>query len=288
MSGSRVKFVAEVSSNHNQDLNRCLKFIDIASEIGCDAVKFQLFKVDQLFAPEILRESRKHRERKKWELPLEYIPILSNRAKEKAIEFSCTPFYIEAVNELLPYVDFYKIASYELLWHDLISACAQTDKPLVLSTGMSVIDEVFSAVSCFNKSGGKNLTLLHCVSRYPAQVDECNLVAIEQMRNLFSCNVGWSDHSVQTSVVNRAVHRWGASMIEFHLDIEGRGVEFNSGHCWLPQKIATLIEEVRYAEKADGDITQHPVKSEIAERVWRADPSDGLRPLLSQRSSFHV
>src|ERR1700676_112301 len=105
-------FVAEVSSNHHRELGRCLDFIRTAAGIGCDAVKFQLFRVRELFA----RES--------WELPVEFLPDLARGCHEAGVLFSCTPFYLEAVGELLPFVDFYKIASYELMWDDLLKACA--------------------------------------------------------------------------------------------------------------------------------------------------------------------
>ena len=101
-------FIAEVSSNHSKSIDRALSFIDSASKVGCDAVKFQLFKIDKLFAPEILENSKQHRDRRQWELPLEFLPILSHRCKERGIQFSCTPFYLEAVNELEQYVDFIK------------------------------------------------------------------------------------------------------------------------------------------------------------------------------------
>ena len=126
-----VKFIAEVSSNHSRDIKRAIEFIDVASKIDCDAVKFQLFKIDRLFAPEILKHSKQHRDRKQWELPVEFLPELAKRCKEKNIQFSCTPFYLEAVQELEPYVDFYKIASYELLWDNLLIACAITKKPVI-------------------------------------------------------------------------------------------------------------------------------------------------------------
>ena len=135
-------FIAEVSSNHSRNIDRALEFIDLASQIGCDAVKFQLFKIDKLFAPEILKKSKQHRDRIQWELPLEFLPLLSKRCKDKDIQFSCTPFYLDAVQELEPYVDFYKIASYELLWDDLLIACALTEKPVIISTGMANLDEI--------------------------------------------------------------------------------------------------------------------------------------------------
>ena len=137
-----VKFVAEVSSNHDRDIQRSKDFIKAASDIGCSGVKFQLFKIDQLFAPEILAKSEKVRKRKEWELPLEFIPVLSEYAHSLNLQFSCTPFYLEAVKELEPYVDFYKIASYELLWKELFIECVKTGKPLVFSTGMATIEEI--------------------------------------------------------------------------------------------------------------------------------------------------
>ena len=142
-----VKFIAEVSSNHARDLARAKRFIAAAAEAGADAVKFQLFKVDELFAPEILARSNEHRARKEWELPVKFLPELQRACGEHGLAFSCTPFYLKAVAELEPYVDFYKIASYELLWTDLLKEVGATGKPVVLSTGMSTMPEIRAAVA---------------------------------------------------------------------------------------------------------------------------------------------
>ena len=88
-------FIAEVSSNHNQSLDRCLQFVDTAKDIGCDSVKFQLFRVEKLFAPQILKKSERHLSRKKWELPLEFIPKIADRCNELDISFACTPFILK-------------------------------------------------------------------------------------------------------------------------------------------------------------------------------------------------
>ncbi len=278
--------VAEVSSNHHRNIERCFAFIDTAAQIGCQAVKFQLFKIDQLFAPEILVRSEQHRQRRKWELPVEFLPQLAQRCQEQQIQFSCTPFYLEAVAELKPYVDFYKIASYELLWDELLSACAQTGKPVVLSTGMATIAEISHAVEVLRSAKVSDLTLLHCVSGYPTPLTECNLAAIETLRQEFNCPVGWSDHSTLPKVVSRAVQRWGAEMIEFHLDLEGKGEEFEVGHCWLPDSMAQLITTLKQEMQADGDGIKQPTPSELPDRVWRADPADGLRPRLVVRQEW--
>jgi N-acetylneuraminate synthase len=294
MPTDKVKFVAEVSSNHNQDIERCLAFIDKAAEIGCDAVKFQLFKIEELFAPEILSKSEEIQRRKGWELPLSFLPEISSRCKEKNIKFGCTPFYLKAVEELYQHVDFYKVASYELLWNDLLTACAKTGKPLVISTGMATLDEVKFAVDILVKAKCKNLTILHCVSGYPTPVNECNLAAIETIRALLcsklqapSPSVGWSDHSVNPGVIYRAIHRWEAEMIEFHLDLDGTGEEYKTGHCWLPDQIKTVIETVRSGFQADGTGKKAPTPSELPDRDWRADPEDGLRPLKHIRETFN-
>ena len=283
------RFIAEVSSNHHRDLDRCLAFIDRAAEIGCDGVKFQLFRVRELFAPEILAASPKHREREQWELPPAYLEPLAERARARGIAFGCTPFDLRAVEELRPWVDFYKVASYELLWDDLIAACARTGKPLVLSTGMADAPEVEHAFDVATAAGARDLTILHCVSTYPTPADEANLAVLGSLRSLSArapevdLQLGWSDHSLEPGVIHRAIHRHGAEMVEFHLDLDGDGEEYGSGHCWLPDAIGEVIRQVRAGLSADGSGRKRPVPSEVPERPWRADPSDGLRPLRATR-----
>lgn len=279
-------FIAEVSSNHHQDLERCYDFIDTAAVSGCQAVKFQLFKIDQLFSPEILEKSERHRLRKQWELDESFIPLLAEQCRLKNIQFSCTPFYLDAVNILKPHVDFFKIASYELLWDELIARCAKTKRPLILSTGMANLDEIDHAVGVARDAGCKDLTLLHCVSAYPTPVDQCNLRSIDTLRTRYQCKVGWSDHSVSPAVIYRATQRWQAETVEFHLDLDGTGEEYAAGHCWLPAEISEVISLVSQASSADGSGEKIAVNAEEVDRLWRADPSDGLRPFVQLRGSF--
>ncbi len=279
-------FIAEVSSNHHRDLERCFDFIRTAAAAGCDAVKFQLFRINELFAPEILAASEVHRRRQAWELPVEFIPELKACCVENRIQFSCTPFYLGAVEELAPYVDFFKIASYELLWDDLLMACARTGLPVILSTGMATLEEIDHAIACMQEAGARDITLLHCVSAYPTPPDECNLAVLETLRQRYGVKVGWSDHSVSAPVINRAVHRWDADVVEFHLDLDTTGEEYAAGHCWLPHQIQAVISSCRGGMVIDGCGDKVLAPSESADREWRADPSDGLRPLKPVRSSF--
>jgi sialic acid synthase SpsE len=277
-------FIAEASSNHGRDLARALSFVDAAADAGCDAVKFQLFKIDRMFAPEILERSAKHRARREWELPRAHLAPLAERCLKRGIQFSCTPFYIEAVEELRPFVAFYKVASYELLVSDLLKACAHTGKPVVLSTGMATMEEIESAAHTLKSAGASDVTLLHCVSTYPTPAAEANLSAIASIREATGCAVGWSDHTRRPAVIERAVHHWGARAVEFHLDLDGEGAEYAAGHCWLPEEIAPVIARIRESIVVDGTGFKGPQPSELADREWRADPSDGMRPLRGVRA----
>ncbi|HEX2759857.1 MAG TPA: N-acetylneuraminate synthase family protein [Rhizomicrobium sp.] len=279
-------FIAEASSNHGRDLSRAKAFVDAAADAGCDAVKFQLFKIDRMFAPEILAKSPKHRARAEWELPHSHLEPLAEHCRTRKIQFSCTPFYLEAVAELAPFVDFYKIASYELLVGDLLKASARTGKPVVLSTGMATMDEIKKAALCLQNAGASDVTLLHCVSAYPTPACEANLSAIETIRAATGLPVGWSDHTRRAAVIERAVHHWNARVVEFHLDLDGKGAEYAAGHCWLPDEIAPVIARIRESFVADGAGFKGPQPSELSDREWRADPVDGMRPLKHVRLAY--
>jgi sialic acid synthase SpsE len=281
-----VRFIAEVSSNHHRDLDRCLDFIESAAQLRCWAVKFQLFRVRELFAPAVLAQRADLLAREAWELPAEFLPDLKRACRKAGLAFGCTPFYLGAVDALVPYVDFIKIASYELLWTQLLEACARSGKPLILSTGMATIPEIGGAVETLRAAGCRDLTLLHCVSGYPAPVDQCNLAAIETLRREFRTPVGWSDHSANAGVIYAASLGHQASVVEFHLDLDGTGDEFKTGHCWLPERIAEVIRNVDDGLRAQGSGQKQPVAAEMTDREWRADPSDGYRPLLSTREAL--
>ncbi|MDJ0838436.1 MAG: N-acetylneuraminate synthase family protein [Acidobacteriota bacterium] len=279
-------FIAEVSSNHHRDLDRCRRFIDRAASAGFDAVKFQLFRIDRLFAPEVLARSQAHRRRREWELPLDFLPLLAEHCALRQVAFACTPFYLEAVDQLAPHVDFFKIASYELTWPRLLRACAATGKPVILSTGMADLAEVTDAVQILREAGAEKVTLLHCSSAYPTPPREANLAAVETIRAATGCPVGWSDHTRSPAVLYRAVHRWGAEVVELHLDLDGKGEEYAAGHCWLPQEIAPVIRTMRESMLTDGHGRKEPNAAELPDRDWRADPEDGLRPFKAVRADF--
>jgi len=237
-----MKLIGEVSSNHNKNLKRCFKFIDLCSELKFYAIKFQLFKIEKLFSRDVLKRSKKHRNRKKWELPISFIPKIFTYCKKKKIKFGCTPFYIEAVDILKPYVDFFKISSYELLREDLLIKCAQSKKTVIISTGMATYDEVKNAVKTLKKNKCKKIVVMHCISNYPAKIENCNLNSIKYLSKKLNCEIGWSDHSANPLLINEILIKYRIKFLEMHLDLDGKGYEYDFGHCWLPNEVKKLVD----------------------------------------------
>jgi sialic acid synthase SpsE len=244
-----TRFIAEIGSNHNRERERCLELVDAAAAAGCQAVKLQVFRVQDLFAAEALARYPRLAARRAWELPLGLLAPIRERCRERGIELGATPFGVWAAEALAERVDFLKVASYELLWPELIRACAATGRPLVISTGMATLQEVAAAVQTA-RSAGAEPRLLHCVSGYPTPPSQANLAAIATLRRRFGVPVGWSDHTGSERVVRRAVRRWGAVDVELHIDLDGRGNE-RGEHNWTPERLRALISSLAEAG-ADG------------------------------------
>jgi sialic acid synthase SpsE len=285
--------IAEVGSNHNRDLNRARALIEACAKAGATAAKLQVFKIDELFAPEVLARRPELAARKQWEFPMEMLPALREAADTARIELGATPFSLWAVAALRESLDFFKVASYELLWLDLIRECAATGKPLLISTGMASLEEIGPAVEAARGAGCRDLTLLHCVSGYPTPPEQANLAAIRTLREAFDCDVGWSDHTSQPWVAERAVKHWGATAVELHVDLDGGGFEAGE-HNWTPDDLRAFTDALGAQNdapvaggdesRADGDGIKRPMPIEMPDVEWRADPSDGLRPLIPVRA----
>lgn len=279
----RARLVAEVGSNHNGSLIRAAKLIDSAAEAGFWGVKFQQLKVEQLFRREALAARPELMERKKFEMDLEWHDELSKRAHEKGLMYGVTPFYSGCLSYLADRVDFFKLSSYQLLDRSIPTLVAAEGLPVILSTGMATMKECQEAVTALRAFGAEDLTLLHCVSSYPAPTDECNLAAIASLRKEFKCKVGWSDHTGSPTVVRAAIWRWDAELVELHFDLEDQaGAE--SKHSWTPRDVEALegwMHDLPSSElkQFDGHGSKIPARCELEERKWRSDPSDGLRPV---------
>jgi N-acetylneuraminate synthase len=290
-----TRFIAEIGSNHNGDPARALALVDACAAAGARAVKLQAFRVEDLFDPRLLTAREDLRARRAWELPLELVGVLRARCDALGLELGVTPFGLWAVDALAGQVDFLKVASYELLWHPLIEACARTGRPLILSTGMATLAEVAAAVAVARAAGAEDLRLLHCVSGYPTPRAEANLAAIATLRDAFGLEVGWSDHTVDAGVVRRAVRRWGATDVELHVDLDAGGGHEAGEHNWTPARLAAVTatlgepdpdDDDDAAAMADGTGEKVPTPAEAFDVGWRADPADGLRPLRATRATY--
>lgn len=270
-----VTFCAELASNHNGDLARCIDLIRRSAEAGFDIVKVQAFRLDRLYTPEVLAARRDIAARQAWELPLSWLPALAEACEQCGVRLAATAFDHDMVEILAPHVSALKVSSYDILRLDLIEACAATGLDVVISTGMATIDEVEAAILA--SIGARSLTLLHCVSQYPTPAVAAGVGCIELLREVAPASVvGVSDHSGLPGVIHRAVHRYDARWVELHVD-DGEGWD-TGPWCWPLRRAATLIRDIRGGIAADGD-GQLPPQGQEIERDWRADPLDGLRPM---------
>ena len=250
-----VEFFAEIGSNHNQDLDRAKRMIDEAGNIGCDGVKFQYFKADKMWDKETYPthwETIHSRE-----LPRSWLPELSKRAKAHGLLFGVSVFDVESVAHVAPFCDYLKIASFEAGYLDLVREAYKTNLRLMISLGQVYREEITEIIQ--NLPPQENpIDLLHCVSKYPAKLSECNLGIIRDNRLIN----GWSDHTRSINAICTAV-AIGAKVIEFHMDLDREGVE-KGGHCWNVGTAKAMIVIAKEAESAIGDMdwdTFHKVQN---------------------------
>ena len=169
---------------------------------------------------------------------------------------------------------------------ELLIKCIKSNKPVIISTGMATMKEVSQTIKFVKKFKNKKITILHCVSSYPAKYKYVNLSVIGMLREKFNINVGWSDHTVNSNVITRAIYKWNVRDIELHYDLDRKGYEFGNGHCWLPKQASELIKNINEGLLSDGKNLKRPTKPEMQDRLWRTDTSDGLRPFIKIRKKW--
>lgn len=284
-----IRFIADVGSNHNRSLERTVRLIQAAKEIGCDAVKFQAFD------ERLSRDPRTKAVLRERQLPLKFLPQIQAECKRLKIQLHCSVFHPDFVPALEPFVDEFKVGSYEILWLDLIKKCCDTGKPLGISCGGATMDEIGEALAVTNVKEQPPRTLYHCIPQYPANPIETELYRIHGLwhnfRGYSRLHFGYSDHTVCPQVmfsVMRAFdclissYRFGPReiSIEFHLDLnDEKGFEFKHGHCWTPkEETIRMIAKMQQMHESIYDQSIFENENYREMRANRTDPLSGSRP----------
>lgn len=270
--------IAEVGVNHDGNLRKALKLVEVAADVGADVCKFQAFSAENVvssWAPkapyQMLNTSPKesHIEMlRRLSMPDEHYTILADRCKMLGIEFLCTAFDIESLHMLQRVgLQRLKIPSGEVTNLPLLREFASVGLPIILSTGMSDLQEVVSAVNALVSSGADrgNLTLLHCTSQYPAPPESVNLRAMVAMQDALGLPVGYSDHTRGWEVSVAAV-ALGAVVIEKHLTLDSTAFGPDHSSSLEPHQFADLVKAVRVTETALGHEAKTPHSVEIPVR----------------------
>lgn len=258
-----VFFIAEAGVNHNGKLNQALRLIDAAVAAGADAVKFQTFRVDKLLtrtAPKASYQARttdkgetQHEMLSRLQLSEEDHAKLFAHCRDSGILFLSTPFEEESADYLTNLgVSALKIPSGEVTNIPFLEHIAGKGLPIILSTGMSTLAEVDTAVTAIREAGNEALVLLHCLSSYPANPAEANLRAMETMRRAFGVPVGYSDHTLGKAVAIAAV-ALGATVIEKHFTLDRALPGPDHSASLEPDELRQLVADIRSVQAALGD-----------------------------------
>lgn len=264
--------IAEAGVNHNGDLNLAKKLIDIAADVGVDAVKFQTFKAEKLVLQDTDKaeyqmkntgsEESQYQMLKKLELTESNFEELKDYAKKKNIIFLSTPFDDESADFLDNIgVPLFKIGSGELTNLPLLQRIAKKNKPVILSTGMATLGEIEEALYTLINEGLRDIILLHCITSYPAKAEEANLNIIKTLRSCFKLPVGLSDHTLGINV-SLAARVLGACVIEKHFTLDKKLPGPDHRASLNPEELRALVVSIREIESALGDGIKKPTKEE--------------------------
>lgn len=263
--GHETFIIAEMSGNHNMDYSRAEKIIRAAKEAGVDAVKLQTYTADTitlnsndpifstdpdgLWANQSLYELYQ-----KAYTPWDWQPKLKKLADELGIMLFSSPFDVTAVDFLEKMdVPAYKIASYEMNDTQLIKKVAMTGKPIIMSTGISDIEDIDLAIKTCKSVGNDKIILLKCTSEYPAPFENMNLKMIPSLSETFNCVSGLSDHSMGDEVAIAAV-TLGANVIEKHFTLDRADGGVDSAFSMDIKEMTNMVEHIRHVEKALGKV----------------------------------
>ena len=264
--------IAEAGVNHNGDPDLAHKLIDAASDAGCDAVKFQTFKTDDVVTKDAPKaeyqkittgeEESQHEMIARLELAPQVFESLQKHALEKGLIFMSTPFDVESADLLEKLeVPVFKIPSGEITNPLLLRHVARKGKPILMSTGMANLGEVEAAMKLLSEGGAREIALFQCTSNYPTRPEDVNLRAMMTLRDKVNIPVGLSDHSEGIEIAIAAIGM-GANMIEKHLTLDNDMHGPDHRASMQPDLFAAMVSSIRKVEKAMGSGLKEPANSE--------------------------
>jgi len=271
--------IAELSANHNGSLERALQTIDAAHQAGADAIKLQTYTADTMtidcdredfMVKGGLWDGYKLYDLYRWaETPFEWHQAMFAHARKLGITVFSTPFDESAV-DLLEQLDApaYKIASFENTDLPLIRYVAKTGKPIIMSSGMASEEEIAEAVDTARNAGCKDIVLLHCISSYPAPMDQANLLQLAELGRRFDVVPGLSDHTLGTAASVAAV-ALGACVIEKHFTLSRADKGPDSEFSIEPNELKRLCQDTHDAWQALGQIGYDRQPAEVGSKVFR-------------------
>ena len=278
-SGERPYIIAEMSGNHNGDIERAFALILAAKEAGADAVKIQTYTADTITidfdGPGFVIEGGLWNGRTLYDLyreahtPWEWHERLFKRASELGIAIFSSPFDSTAIDLLAQLgAPAYKIASFELIDLPLIRYAARTGRPLIMSTGLATPQEIGEALAAARDAGARSIALLHCTSAYPAPAADMHLATMRHLSQTFNVAVGLSDHTLDTAVSVAAV-ALGACIIEKHVTLSRGDGGPDAAFSLEPAELARLVRDCTTAWEAIGSVHYEQVPSEAGNVQYR-------------------
>ena len=265
----RPYIVSEVNSSHNGNMDIAKQMIDASVEIGCDCVKFQSWSVESLYSKTYYDANPiSKRFVKKFSLSPEQLKDLAEYCKSRGISFSSTPYSEQEVDFLVDECDvpYIKIASMELNNPRFLRYIGQKHVPIILSTGMSTMDEVDEAIEILHDAGVDQMAILHCVSIYPTILTNVNLNNIIGLRDKFPMHpIGFSDHTEGDAAAVAAV-ALGAGVIEKHLTLDKSKVGMDNGMATEPEVFKALVSKCRDIQIAMGSKERILFQQELDQR----------------------
>jgi N,N'-diacetyllegionaminate synthase len=270
---SRVFIIAEAGVNHNGSLDMALQLVDAAKQSGADAVKFQSFKADQLATRSAHKAAYQERTTSQAESQFDMLKRLEldraaherilRHCEDRGIQFLSSPFDLPSIDLLAEMnLPVYKIPSGELTNEPYLRKIGAKGKPVILSTGMATLGEVEEAINTLRAAGAGQLTLLHCVTEYPAPYAEVNLRAMHTLKLAFGLPVGYSDHTpgIEVSIAAAAL---GAEMIEKHFTLDRSLPGPDHAASLEPGELKAMVTAIRNVEAALGTGIKAPAPCEI-------------------------